>query len=55
MLDISNEVHARHFSALTMFAFARNPSKLIGGPAGRPGIVQEQLHHLWRSCFQDYL
>jgi len=31
MLDISNAVHARHFSALTMFALAGNPSKPIGG------------------------
>jgi len=26
MLDISNAVHARHFSALTMFALAWNTS-----------------------------
>ena len=38
-----------------MFALARNPSKPIGGPTGRPGILQEQLRYLWRSCFRDYL
>jgi len=32
MLDIWNAVHARHFSALTKFALAGNPSKPIGGP-----------------------
>jgi hypothetical protein len=51
MLDISNAVHARHFSALMIFALAGNPSKPIGGPARRLGILQEQLHHLWWSCF----
>jgi len=69
MLDISNVAgtpqwpnvrYIEHsawvtFSALTMFVLAGNPSKPIGGPAGRPGILQEQLCHLWRSCFQDYL
>src|SRR5215469_15897661 len=45
----------RHFSALTMFALAGNPSKPIGGPTGRHGILQEQLRRLWRSCFPDYL
>jgi hypothetical protein len=32
MLDISNAVHAQHFSALMMFALAGNPRKPIGGP-----------------------
>jgi hypothetical protein len=32
MLDISNAVHVQHFSALTRFALAGNPSKPIGGP-----------------------
>src|SRR5215469_1076783 len=45
----------RHFSALTMFALAGNPSKPIGGPTGRPGILQEQLRHLWRCFFRDNL
>jgi hypothetical protein len=51
MLDVSNAVHAQHFSALTMFALAGNQSKPIGRPTGMPGILQEQLRHLWRSCF----
>jgi hypothetical protein len=55
MLDISNAVHARHFSGLTMFVSAGNPKKPIGGPTGWPGIPQEQLRHLWRSCLRDYL
>jgi hypothetical protein len=38
-----------------MFALGGKPSKPIGGPTGRPGILQEQLRHLWQSCFQDYL
>jgi hypothetical protein len=38
-----------------MFASAGNPSKPIGEPAGWPGILQEQLRHLWRSCLRDYL
>jgi hypothetical protein len=38
-----------------MFALAGNLSKPIGGPARRPGILQEQLRHLWQSCFRDYL
>ena len=55
MLGISNTVYAGHFSALTMFALAGNPSKPIVGPTGRPGILQERLCHLWQSRFRDYL
>ena len=55
MLDISNAVHSRYFSALTMFPLAGYPSKPIVCPTGRPGIHQEQLCHLWRSGFRDYL
>ena len=55
MLDISNAVHAGHFSALTMFPLAGYPSKPIVCPTGRPGILQEQLCHLWQSGFRYYL
>jgi hypothetical protein len=40
MFDISNAVHAQHFSALTMFALAGNPSKPSGGPTKRPAFFR---------------
>ena len=35
--------------------FSWKPKQTHWGPTGRPGILQEQLRHLWRSFFRDYL